>query len=118
MSRDPRTQEPNIEPPEGTATKVRCSFCGKSQDEIRKLIAGPNVYICDECIDLSNETLEREVESVSPRDAATPVSSIASCALCRLPKDVAELRMIGEKGVLCGECVDMVQSVAVRDETT
>jgi ATP-dependent Clp protease ATP-binding subunit ClpX len=29
-----------------------CSFCGKSQDEVRKLIAGPTVYICDECIDL------------------------------------------------------------------
>ena len=32
-----------------------CSFCGKSQDEVRKLIAGPTVYICDECIDLCNE---------------------------------------------------------------
>jgi ATP-dependent protease Clp ATPase subunit len=31
-----------------------CSFCGKSQDEVRKLIAGPTVYICDECIDLCN----------------------------------------------------------------
>src|SRR5439155_466870 len=35
-----------------------CSFCGKSQDEVRKLIAGPTVYICDECIDLCNDIIE------------------------------------------------------------
>ncbi|HPE45001.1 MAG TPA: ClpX C4-type zinc finger protein, partial [Deltaproteobacteria bacterium] len=34
---------------------LRCSFCGKSQEEVRKLIAGPDVYICDECIALCNE---------------------------------------------------------------
>ena len=33
---------------------LKCSFCGKSQDQVRKLIAGPGVYICDECIDLCN----------------------------------------------------------------
>src|SRR6516164_7890755 len=37
-----------------------CSFCGKSQDEVRKLIAGPTVYICDECIDLCNDILLEE----------------------------------------------------------
>jgi ATP-dependent Clp protease ATP-binding subunit ClpX len=39
---------------------VICSFCGKSQDEVRKLIAGPNVYICDECIDLCNEIVSED----------------------------------------------------------
>jgi ATP-dependent Clp protease ATP-binding subunit ClpX len=38
-----------------------CSFCGKSQDEVRKLIAGPTVYICDECIDLCNDIIAEEV---------------------------------------------------------
>ncbi len=37
-----------------------CSFCGKSQDEVRKLIAGPSVYICDECVDLCNDILREE----------------------------------------------------------
>src|ERR1051325_7406061 len=37
-----------------------CSFCGKSQDEVRKLIAGPTVYICDECIDLCNDIIAEE----------------------------------------------------------
>jgi len=41
---------------------LHCSFCGKSQDEVRKLIAGPTVYICDECIDLCNEIIAEEAE--------------------------------------------------------
>ncbi len=43
-------------------TVLRCSFCGKSQDEVRKLIAGPTVYICDECIELCNEIIAEESE--------------------------------------------------------
>jgi hypothetical protein len=117
MSRDPRRQPPSTDAPEATTPKLRCSFCGKSQGEIRKLIAGPNVYICDECVDLCNDILEREAESVSTREEATPVHSIASCALCRLPKDVTELRMIGEKGVLCVECIDTVRSVVESVES-
>lgn len=41
---------------------MRCSFCGKTQKEIKKLIAGPGVYICDECIDLCNEIIEGEYD--------------------------------------------------------
>ena len=40
--------------------KLACSFCGKKQDEVRKLIAGPSVYICNECIDLCGEILAEE----------------------------------------------------------
>jgi ATP-dependent Clp protease ATP-binding subunit ClpX len=44
------------------ADGLRCSFCGKSQEEVKKLIAGPAVYICDECIELCNEIIEEEYE--------------------------------------------------------
>ncbi|MBU1405188.1 MAG: ATP-dependent Clp protease ATP-binding subunit ClpX, partial [Proteobacteria bacterium] len=40
--------------------EVTCSFCGKSQDEVKKLIAGPTVYICNECIDLCNEIVSED----------------------------------------------------------
>jgi ATP-dependent Clp protease ATP-binding subunit ClpX len=40
--------------------QLKCSFCGKSQDQVRKLVAGPGVYICDECIELCNEIIEEE----------------------------------------------------------
>jgi len=41
--------------------QLKCSFCGKSQDQVRKLVAGPGVYICDECIELCNEIVEEEL---------------------------------------------------------
>ena len=41
---------------------LRCSFCGKNQDQVRRLIAGPQVYICDECIELCSEIIEEEFE--------------------------------------------------------
>lgn len=52
---------------------LKCSFCGKSQEQVRKLIAGPGVYICDECVDLCNEILDEELFSASA-PAPQPVS--------------------------------------------
>ncbi len=46
----------------GRTIKLNCSFCGKSQDEVKKLIAGPMVYICDECIELCNEIIQEEAK--------------------------------------------------------
>ena len=47
-----------------TGELLKCSFCGKSQKQVRKLIAGPGVYICDECIDLCNEIIARRTLAV------------------------------------------------------
>ncbi len=49
---------------------LKCSFCGKSQKQVKKLIAGPGVYICDECIDLCNEIIEEELAEGSDVDLA------------------------------------------------
>ena len=49
---------------------LKCSFCGKSQEQVRKLIAGPGVYICDECVELCNEILDEEL-----MEEGTPVSA-------------------------------------------
>ena len=46
-----------------------CSFCGKSQNEVRKLIAGPSVFICDECVDLCNDIIREEIQESSSPDA-------------------------------------------------
>lgn len=40
---------------------VRCSFCGKAQENVKKIVAGPGVYICDECVELCNSIIETEV---------------------------------------------------------
>ena len=42
--------------------QLRCSFCNKTQDQVRKLIAGPSVYICDECVEICSEIVEEEFE--------------------------------------------------------
>ena len=57
---------------ESESNKLNCSFCGKSQDEVKKLIAGPSVYICNECVDLCNDIIEEEIKNdeESPYDQA------------------------------------------------
>ena len=61
----------------GPKVPYRCSFCGKSQEQVRKLIAGQGVYICDECINLCQEIIEEEmleaprVEADEPRSCRT-----------------------------------------------
>ncbi|MBN0809815.1 ATP-dependent Clp protease ATP-binding subunit ClpX, partial [Pseudomonas aeruginosa] len=51
---------------DGLEKLLYCSFCGKSQHEVRKLIAGPSVYICDECVDLCNDIIREEIKEVAP----------------------------------------------------
>ena len=45
--------------------QLKCSFCGKPQEQVRKLIAGPDVYICDECIDLCSDIVYEEYDVLS-----------------------------------------------------
>ncbi|WP_195576334.1 ATP-dependent protease ATP-binding subunit ClpX [Paenibacillus sp. 1001270B_150601_E10] len=55
--------------------QLKCSFCGKSQEQVRKLVAGPGVYICDECVELCNEIVEEELgheEEVDLKDIPKP----------------------------------------------
>ena len=47
---------------DSSCANLSCSFCGKSQKEVKKLIAGPTVYICDECIALCNDIIAEEIE--------------------------------------------------------
>jgi len=50
---------------------LKCSFCGKSQDQVKKLIAGPEVYICDECVELCNQILDEEFFENKDKDSIT-----------------------------------------------
>jgi ATP-dependent Clp protease ATP-binding subunit ClpX len=60
-----------------------CSFCGKSQHEVKKLIAGPSVFICDECVDLCNDIIKEEVQNLS--DIKTTEKSLPS------PREIAKI---------------------------
>jgi ATP-dependent Clp protease ATP-binding subunit ClpX len=61
---------------------LHCSFCGKGQKEVKKLIAGPNVYICDECIQLCNDIIAEEVEK---EELLNPSNKIPN------PKDIKRI---------------------------
>ena len=52
-------------------SRLKCSFCGKTQDQVKKLIAGPEVYICDECVELCNEILDEEFFEGKEKESAT-----------------------------------------------
>jgi hypothetical protein len=117
-----RAEEPGKRPDaEECGKKHSCSFCGKSQDDVRKLIAGPTVYICDECIDLCNDIIAEEVvQEEEPEGAAGPVASLTVptwCRVCRLPKAAEEVVAVSELGFFaCRRCVDMIR--AATDEPT
>jgi ATP-dependent Clp protease ATP-binding subunit ClpX len=68
---------------------LKCSFCGKSQEQVRKLIAGPGVYICDECVELCNEILDEEL-----MDSPGPVSP---SAVARTEENPAKRRASRER---------------------
>ncbi|MBM3260499.1 MAG: ATP-dependent protease ATP-binding subunit ClpX [Candidatus Sericytochromatia bacterium] len=73
---------------DGAKGHPKCSFCGKTQDQVRKLIAAPGVYICDECVDLCNEILDEELYENQQKPEAAPVE------LTEIPKPK------GIKGIL------------------
>jgi ATP-dependent Clp protease ATP-binding subunit ClpX len=82
--------------------ELRCSFCGKGQDEVKKLIAGPTVYICDECVELCNDIIAEEYE----REEAARATMI--------PKPV-EIKGILDQYVIGQERAKKVLSVAVHN---
>jgi ATP-dependent Clp protease ATP-binding subunit ClpX len=82
---------------------LNCSFCGKSQKEVKKLIAGPTVYICDECIGLCNDIIAEEVEKDEPYAGSAPV-----------PKP-SEIKTILDDYVIGQERAKKILAVAVHN---
>jgi len=62
-------------------SKLFCSFCGKSQDEVRKLIAGPSVFICDECVDLCNDIIREEIQDSDEQEPSDTLPTPAEIKL-------------------------------------
>ncbi|MEB3303636.1 MAG: ATP-dependent protease ATP-binding subunit ClpX [Cyanobacteriota bacterium] len=73
---------------------LKCSFCGKSQDQVRKLIAGPGVYICDECIDLCNEILDEELVEGQGHPSRPSAEANRKAAQKKAPKPAPTLASI------------------------
>jgi hypothetical protein len=116
-----------------TDSGLRCSFCDKSQNDVRKLIAGPTVFICDECVSACNDILLDDIRisdlarisdgtrvsgsahSVPPRSAGREgrgqqPSYPVMCAMCSLPVMLDDALGIAERGFLCSGCVTAVEA--------
>ncbi len=101
---------------------LKCSFCGKSQEQVRKLIAGPGVYVCDECVDLCNEILDEElfdsnssVASPTPRREQMPErrrKASSPIVLNQIPKP-REIKSYLDEHVIGQDEAKKVLSVAV-----
>ena len=70
-----------------SADLLKCSFCGKSQKQVQQLIAGPGVYICDECVELCNEIIEERLAEAG-EEASERVRPAEAAGDLRLPRGV------------------------------
>ena len=104
---------------------LRCSFCNKLQDDVPELIAGPRVFICNECIAVCNDVLaetERfeRLHGKNPRertsDGPTPWPDKIRCALCRMAIPATDGFVIENRGFLCAGCVNAVQAARVNGQ--
>ncbi|WP_026079659.1 ATP-dependent protease ATP-binding subunit ClpX [Spirulina subsalsa] len=101
---------------------LKCSFCGKSQEQVRKLIAGPGVYICDECVELCNEILDEELidssspapQPVAPREEQPPKRRVHAdrFSFSQIPKPT-EIKKYLDEHVIGQDEAKKVLSVAV-----
>jgi len=76
---------------EDSGKLLYCSFCGKSQHEVRKLIAGPSVFICDECVDLCNDIIREEVAEAAAEEGGTKLPNPIEI------KEILDQYVIGQK---------------------
>ncbi|HEY6212650.1 MAG TPA: ClpX C4-type zinc finger protein [Vicinamibacterales bacterium] len=101
----------------GSPDVLRCSFCNKTEADVRKLIAGPSVFICDECIDACNDIIRNDASVVARASDEGRTDITIACALCKLPISVDAALCVDLRGALCTCCVDAIEAaIAGRDE--
>ena len=98
------------------AKLLTCSFCGKNQNEVRKLIADPTVHNCDECVDLCNDIISEEVESDASVGAKSEGDAKQSrkdglCGICMEPRETDELIFLPHAAYMCAGCLEDIQTV-------
>jgi hypothetical protein len=94
-----------------------CSFCSKHQGEVRQLIAGPSVHICDECVELCKDIIAQEIDTgdgVKRKTAKTKSKETRLCGICMEPRETDELIFLPHAAYLCAGCLEDIQ--AVRDK--
>ena len=103
---------------------LRCSFCNKTQDDVRQLIAGPVAFICDECVEVCVEVIansrieERDAGSAPDEKWSKMAGQLrtdhAACSLCSKRQLPEQLLSISSRGWLCGDCSDAVEDALAQ----
>jgi hypothetical protein len=99
---------------EDAAKTVSCSFCSKNQDEVRKLVAGPSVQICDECVDLCRNILAEDRDNGPKAASQLSVADSRLCGICMEERESDELIFLPHAAYMCASCLEEMQSVRDR----
>jgi ClpX C4-type zinc finger len=116
-----RKQPGHEHPPD---SERRCSFCNKAQHDVRKLIEGPSVFICDECVQVCNDivnddrlhanrlefAIQPEPTQIVVESGGTKQSYPVPCSFCGLPVVFDEALGVAERGFLCAGCVAAIEA--------
>jgi hypothetical protein len=103
---------------------LHCSFCGKHQHEVRKLIAGPTVYICDECVKLCNEIIAGEAKRAepAPEQPAPPkgegiakTDNLLCCSFCGKSQREVKNLIAGPTVYICDECIGLCNDIIAEE---
>jgi hypothetical protein len=98
--------------------ELRCSFCHKAQSEVRKLVAGPSVFICNECVDLCTQIIRADHEPSPPAPAPPPASelrtTLVTCKLCGQVVLWDDALLIQARGHLCRGCAWEVEATVAQ----
>jgi len=97
---------------------LTCSFCGKNQNEVGKLIAGPSVQICNECVRTCDEILTQEnVEATENKlKAASGTAEERLCGICMEARETDELIFLPHAAYMCATCLEDIQLVRDKRE--
>jgi len=111
--------------PKQSDNRLKCSFCGKSQDQVKKLIAGPGVYICDECVDLCSEIIanpptlaqaasswEDDLDLERVLTSLPPMARVGAQAERNLSRFVQKARDLGATWSVIGTSLGMTRQSA------
>ncbi len=100
------------------ADLLGCSFCGKDQQQIRKLIAGPDIFICDECIAMADEVIATGEVAATPLSALAPIgadSPAARCGFCGKRRHQVQGLAAASGGAICTECLSLCHDIITEE---
>ncbi len=102
-------------PDAGDDQVLRCSFCSKDQYQLRRLVSGPDVNICEDCVEVCADIMadDRSSSGAGADSDGPVVGSIvaARCSLCRTSTPATDLITVDTRGALCESCLSVIESV-------